>query len=638
LLATLAMAAGLGRPEIVRGAEYTMQTRARYDPRPDIGRIDVVVDIDFANTTPDPAGQFSLFEEVRLAVHDQAANLTAADDAGALVVEVAVEEELNVATVTLREPLRYQESAAFRVAYELPDGEGPQLRVRPSLIVFPAWGFGTAGEVTVVLPTGYEVSVDGDPLTAQPGDAGVMLSSGPIADPSRWLAVVTGARPPSYRTLTASVALEGGTVDLQVRAFTDDTVWGERTLAVLERALPLLEERMGVPYSRLAPLVVTESVATDASGFGEQDGDSGAGQIEVAFDQPAFTALHQVAHVWLGPGLVEDRWIAEGIASWAAAQVAPQLGVELPFDPAAAAAESAPAAYQLAAWPASATPAQQRYGYAASWVLAGEIAQAAGAESIGQVLGRVAAVVDALAGADETTTQGGLAAAPLTTRSLLDHLVTATGVDLSARFGELALVPADVALLPPRAEAHAAYRSLLDAAGDWGAPDPVRAALAAWEFPTAVERTDAARAWLDGRNTLASVLEEAGLVAPQRLRDAFREHGGAAEGWAELDAERGVADAYAATRARTAEQRSVIEGVGLLGGPDPAERLRLASGRFAEGDLRGATDAISEAQRLLDGAGAAGISRVLGAVVAAGLLAVLGTVLIRRRQVAGSVE
>lgn len=165
----------------VRAAEYTMETRAAYVVRPDAGVIDVTVAITFTNTTPDPDGQFSVFDELKIAVHDQAAAVAAEDAEGELEVAVAVENEVNVATVALREGVRFEEAAELTVTWTLPDSEEPQLRVRPSVVVFPAWGFGTASEVRVEVPAGYEVRVDGDLLETE-GDA---LSSGPIEDPSR---------------------------------------------------------------------------------------------------------------------------------------------------------------------------------------------------------------------------------------------------------------------------------------------------------------------------------------------------------------------------------------------------------------------------------------------------------------------
>jgi hypothetical protein len=250
----------------VRAAEYTMETRAGYVVRPDEGVIDVQVEITFTNTTPDPEGQFSVFDELKIAVHDEATAVAAEDDDGELEVAVAVENDVNVATVALRDDLRHEETAELTVTWTLADSEDPQLRVRPSVVVFPAWGFGTASEVRVEIPAGYEVRVDGD-LLEEDGDA---LTSGPIEDPSRWLALVTALRPVDYVNFDANVPLGGGTADLRVRAFADDEAWGERTSALLVEALPLIEEEVGLPYPRIGQLIVTETVATGGSGFGEQ--------------------------------------------------------------------------------------------------------------------------------------------------------------------------------------------------------------------------------------------------------------------------------------------------------------------------------------------------------------------------------
>ena len=90
------------------------------------------------------------------------------------------------------------------------------------MVVFPAWSFGTASEVSVAVPDGYEVRVDGDALTEADG----RLVSGPIENPAAWLALVTATRPAEYTTFDATVPLDGGTADLQVRAFADDEAVG----------------------------------------------------------------------------------------------------------------------------------------------------------------------------------------------------------------------------------------------------------------------------------------------------------------------------------------------------------------------------------------------------------------------------
>ncbi|HEX2844142.1 MAG TPA: hypothetical protein VHP64_02745, partial [Candidatus Limnocylindria bacterium] len=498
ILLVLAMAIASVLPAalapVARGAEYTLESQAAYDVRPEEGRIGVSVAVTFTNTTPDPEGRFSVFDEVKLAIHDAASEVTASDDDGELEVAVAVEDEVNVATVELRDELRFEESTTFELTYTLADSSDPQLRVRPSVVVFPAWGFGTSSEVRVTVPAGYEVRIDGDPLSEDGG----ALVSGPIEDPAAWLALVTAVREPDYTDFEASVPLDGGTADLRVRAFADDEAWGERTLALLSEALPLLEQELGLPYPRIGQLVVTETVAGDQSGFGEQAG-TGA-EIAIAFDQPPFTAIHQAAHVWLSPELVEARWLREGLASDVAARVAEQVEVAVPFDPAERATERAEAAFPLDSWSADAGPDGEAYGYAASWAFLDALEEMVGLEAIRTVLARVAASIGPYQPSEvkpEPLPDGVAApATALTTRGFLDHLETVSGADLTERFADQVLTEGDIALLPARDEARTEFAALVEQGGSWGAPDSVLGAMTAWEFAEAQAQMAAAAAWL----------------------------------------------------------------------------------------------------------------------------------------------
>lgn len=613
----------------VRAAEYTLETRASYVVRPADGVIDVRVAVTFTNTTPDPDGQFSVFDELKIAVHDQATAVAAEDGEGELEVAVAVENEVNVATVALREDLRHEESAKLSVTWTLADSEDPQLRVRPSVVVFPAWGFGTASEVRVEIPTGYEVRVDGDPLE-QEGD---VLTSGPIEDPSRWLALVTAVRPADYVHFDANVPLSGGTADLRVRAFADDEAWGERTAALIVEALPLIEEQVGLPYPRIGQLVLTETVATGGSGFGEQT--NGGTEIAVAFDQPPFTAVHQVTHVWVSPALVESRWLREGLTSVFAARVSEALEVELPFDPGARAAELAESAFPLDSWTADAGIQGEAYGYAASWAFIQQLEALVGPEAIRTVLARVAGGIGAYQSADVAPDPlpDGVAAPPssLTTRAFLDQLETVSGQAVSDAFADRVLTEGDVALLPERAEARAAFDDLVEAGGSWQAPDPVRGAMTAWQFQDARAQIDEAAAWIVRRDELLAAMQAVGLSAPDRLRQAYRTFGGGPEATDELEAERAVVDAYTTAATEVNAERSFVERIGLVGGPDPAVQLNLANGRFADGDLRGSIEAVTEAQRIVASAETGGIVRIASAILVIVLVLGLAVLLVRRR-------
>ncbi len=615
-------------PPPVSAAPYSLESTAAYDVRPDDGEIGVSVDLAFTNTTPDPAGQFSTFSAITVAVHDGVTEIAASDSEGDLDATVAVLEGVNTATVELREDVRYEDSAEIQLDYVLTDGSVPDLRIRPSVVVFPAWSFGTASEVSVTVPDGYEVRVDGDALTA----SGDRLVSGPIDDPSHWLALVTATRPGEYATFDANVPLDGGTADLQVRAFADDEPWGERTLSLLQRALPLLEAQIGLPYPRIGGLVIIEAVTSDAAGFAERS--TAGSEILVAFDQPPFTAVHQVAHVWLSPTLIESRWIREGMASEAAARISTELDIETPFDPAAEADDRSEAEFPLDAWSAAETSDAESYAHAAAWALMADLEEAVGPDGLRATLSRVAASIGPYDSRDigtETPIEGTQPMVPLTSRSFLDQLETVSGVDLVDRFAQRVFTDADRTLLPARREAREEFDALVERADGWGAPDPIRAAMVAWQFDEASSHIADADAWLGDRDALLDEMRASGLSAPGRLQQAYRSFGGALEAQGELDAERAVVREYAATAADVNAPRTLLERLGLIGGQDPAQQLTLANGRFAEGDLRGSAEAISEAKRIVESAEAGGWARAISAGLVVVVLAALAVVLFRRR-------
>ena len=296
--------------------------------------------------------------------------------------------------------------------------------------------------------------------------------------------------------------------------------------------------------------------------------------------------------------------------------------------------ERTDAAFPLDAWDASADAEAERYAHAASWALISELTADIGPEAMRTVLGRVSASIGPYAETEidpEPPADGGAPQVPLTSRTFMDHLETVSDADLAERFEALVLTDAEVELLPLRAEARDAFDELHDAADGWGGPDPIRASMTDWRFDQALTQMGEAATWLDGRDALLEDLQAAGLSAPDRLQLAYRSFGGGAEAQAELDAQRALADAYTATAADLNGPRSFLERVGLIGGPDPSDQLRLANGRFADGDLRGSVEAISEAQRILASAESGGMVRLVSAAFVVLVLAVLAVLLFRRR-------
>jgi hypothetical protein len=610
-------------------AEYTMATVADYAVDPAGGAVAVTVSVTFTNTLPDPPGQISVFTRVDLAIQAGASGVAARDAAGQLAVAVKPGNGGQLVSVTTRSRVRYNASASFTLTYQLLDGAAAGLHVRPDVVRFAAWGFGTSSELTVRLPAGFDATADGDQLTVGQDEAGVVLTSGPIPDPGSWLAIVTAVPPPDYVTRSASVPLTSATVDLQVRAWRSDTAWGERTLALLTRALPLMEEAIGLPYPRVGPLVVSEAAGGEAS--------TGAlpsvnAEIQVAFDASDFTLLHQAAHVWISDQLAADRWVREGLASHYAARVAPALGVEPPYDPSTRAEDLATDAMPLVEWVGDASPAADAYGYAASWALVDRIAAAVGEPRLASALSRIAAGLSAYDPAEpDAEGTDGRPYPPADTRRLLDQLAAVSAVGVTDLFSEAAFGPDAAAALSQRDTARAAYGSLLIAAGDWGAPDPVRAAMGEWRFDEASAGIALASAWLTGRDALIDRAEAAGLVAPDRLRDRYVVSGGGPDAAAELAAESALVDAYAAVRERTLARPAPLDAIGLLLANDPKQLLAEAAESFGHGDLRAAAGTLDRLELELDRASSDGAVRLAAGVVLLALVALAIAVALRRR-------
>jgi hypothetical protein len=628
LALVIALLSGVLAATPAAAAEYEMATHAGYLVDDDAGKVAVTVEIAFTNTFAPPAGQVSLFRTILVAIHDHASTVIARDSAGPINVAVAVTNGVNVATITPRTPVTYGTTANMTLTYELVDGADPAIRVGPHLVSFPAWGFGTQSDVRVDLAADYDVRVDGDPLEATVEDGRTILTSGAIDDPTHWLAHVGATREPEYATIQDAIPLDGGTADLQVRHWTDDKAWGLATMDLVTEALPRLERAFGFPYPARGPLVITESVTA-----GGPDSATDDGELAVGFAEPPFTVLHQVGHVWAGEAMGGDRWLLEGLASWAAGTVSTEMEIALPYDPNAVAESLKANAFPLADWGADdLSTAAEGWAYAAAWTTMNQAAEMVGPEAFQAALERMAAGLNAYDPLNADTDTPPADPPIVTSRAFLDHLDAVSDQQVVEALAGAILGETATAELADRTAARTAYDGLLAAAGDWGDPDPVRAAMVDWRFSEAMVEISDAGEWLVGRDALLAEIEAAGLSAPDRLRAAYEVHGGGTQAWAEIDAEQAVVDAYSDAADAVEQEIGPIARIGLLFGPSPEERLANAATAFAAGDLRVAADEITALNQDLATATASGLVRLLGIIVAVGAAALLATLAIRRRR------
>ena len=174
----------------------------------------------------------------------------------------------------------------------------------------------------------------------------------------------------------------GSPVDLTIRSWPDDPTWSTRVGDLVGRALPVLAERIGLPWPRTGGLTVQEAVSRSTGGYAGLF-DPGNGTVEVAYYADDFVVLHEAAHAWFNGALLADRWANEAFASYYGLAVAPRPRGEGDRRTALTPALEA-ARIPLNGWGAIGreTSAIEDYAYAATLALAKAIAARAGPDGL----------------------------------------------------------------------------------------------------------------------------------------------------------------------------------------------------------------------------------------------------------------
>ena len=330
---------GLGslaaRPAAAASSGLTMTADARYVVDPAKRRVHVAVTLAATNHRTDTKTRRFFFDRAFLAVQPGTTAFKVAS-AGA---KPAVRVTKRTSTYTLLridfgKQLAAGASRTFRLTFDLVDPGGAPTRatrIGTTLVSFGAWGFGSSGTpggtVTVVFPKGFNVDVDAAELGAAATDANgnVTFATGRLASPLTFFAYFVADRPGAYKETTLQVPLAGRTIPVTLRAWPDDPAWAKRVGALLTKGLPALAKDIGLPWTVDQPLVVSEALSRNTTGFSGRYNPP-AGQIEIAYYATTFVVLHEAAHAWFDGSLLADRWASEGFASYYALRAAKAIG------------------------------------------------------------------------------------------------------------------------------------------------------------------------------------------------------------------------------------------------------------------------------------------------------------------------
>jgi hypothetical protein len=627
--------------------DLTLVGHATYDVLPDEGRVAVSVRLRATNHLRDTVARRFFFRTAFLTVLPGTSHFRISGGSGKPKVSVVQRRaDYTNLRIDFGANLAAGRSTTLTLTFDLDDSGGaPErpVRITPSIVTFSAWAFATpdtpGATVALNVPAGYTVAIGRGPLdgptTTKSGEQA--WTSGPIDEPLDFVADVVGDRLGTLVETLREVTLTNDPAAILVRSWPDDTAWRDRVLGLLERALPLLEDEIGVPWPIDGQLIIEESLTRGTDGYAGLF-DPAAPRIEASYAASDVIILHELAHAWFNGSLVADRWAAEAFASYYADIVAVRLGLAAtpldPVDPAAA------VAIPLNAWGEGEPPEAEAYAYAASLELARAIADRIGAENLRRTWSLVAAAIAPYPpdpAVDPLGDPGGAeqAAGPPDWRALLDVLEDGAGQPLDDLWRTWVARPEDLLALDARGPARLAYEQTRQAALPWRLPPSIREAMRAWQFDVAGELSVQAEAVLVQRDALEATAATAGVTLPDRLRQSFEGTGGLDAAAAEAEFEQAIVDAVATAEAArpttTDPGEQIMIFIGLIA-TDPESRLALARTALTVGDIETAYVAALAAEAAWIDAADLGRTRLVSTVLLTFALLLLASLVRQRRR------
>jgi hypothetical protein len=637
-----------GRVALAADRGLVVVPQTRYQALPEQRRVHVTIDAVATSYTPNPEDGIAYYPSAIFAVQAGATNLAASSGGQRLAVAVDTSDPDFVAvTVTFAEGVSFEQSYPYRVTFDLPDPGGVpdrNLRVSSSIIAFPIWAFGSAGEpggsVTVILPGGFRPVVQGEELATSTGAGGeIILATTSIPDPFDFFAYLSADRPGAFSDTLLTVQVGGQPAPLKVRAWQDDPDWGTAMTRLMTDGLPELQRLIGLPYEAPGTLVIEEAAT---SRLGDYAGiyNKLSGIIRVRYDADAYVGLHEAAHIWFNGDLFRGRWIGEAYAEFYGVQAAQAIGATGDaFDLTdALMANKIP----LNDWGeiGGVEIGVEEYAYAASYHLAGLIfgrTDLAGLQKVWSGADKSEMAYQPTNGGGDPQIAGDVNLEGW--QQLLDLLEERAGATFDDLWTDWVVNDQEQQLMVVRAAARDHYALVVKDAGAWNLPKDLRNSMGSWKFDEAEAALTLAGVVLDGRDEIASDAGDLDLTPPAELEELFERDGGLKAAKAEADLQIEVLADISVAAERIAEKETILESIGLLGA-DPAAELEAARDAYEADKL---DDAGREAeQALADRAGAAeaGQTRVLvagGGVVLLTGVTIVGIRFRPRRRAAATV-
>ncbi|MEA2673639.1 MAG: hypothetical protein QOI92_831, partial [Chloroflexota bacterium] len=640
LLATLLAVALSASPPAAQLAYAASPLRVHADTiytlDPGAGRVHVEVDFKVTDLKPNSAQFIYFYRDLSFAIQPEATSVRASGSASS--VATTKHKYYVEALVHLRANLYYRQSASFAVRYDLVGGaprSTSPIRVGEAFATFGVWAWGDVGRSTVEVdtPAGYVNTIDGDPLFAKIGAGGRVLTAAP-KDPNTFFAIVSSEDSAAYGS--TRISLPGG-VEIVIKAWPEDQLWDTTVGGTLRKAMPELENLIGLPWPVAHDLDVQERYTPALEGYAgfylmDQQ------RIEVTEDLDPVVIVHEASHAWFNENLFSERWLYEGLAEEYAWRVQTDVGGDPGPGPQRPDPKD-PGHLTLVGWTFpevirdQTTDDRERYGYGAAFYVVDQMVKAAGVDQMRLAFEAAKANQTAYVGAGTPETT----AVADDWRHLLDLIEPLDKPDsaaLETALRDFAISPTDAHGLDNRAPARKQYRDLLAAGKGWLPPWYVRKQMDSWTFVGAGKAMDAATAVLALRDQVQTAATGLGLEPDGSLQKAYE---GATVGFQDAtdlaNAQLAALTAIADAKSKTDAAPDFVTQLGL-GDENPKASYEAARTAFQAGKLDDAVTAAAAATAALAAAPAIGQQRLLiiGASTVSGVLVLLLLVVLLRRR------
>jgi hypothetical protein len=535
------------------------------------------------------------WDEFGIPVPASTKDVQATSGGASLQVRIEPTEDPSTAdAVASFRPLNYGRSRTIEWSYTIPGAPfraADWTRVGPGFATFAAQGVGDPGNVgvVVVVPASMTFHSTSSFAERRDGDVVTYTATENTEDYGIWAAV--SARDPEQADESA---VELGGTTLRLVSLPGDTAWTDFADERVTAGLPVLEDIIGEPWPGGMDKI-REDVSPHV--LGRSWFDHATDEIVVAEDLDETTLFHELAHAWVNPYRLAERWLYEGLTEVVAYRTVEALGGKPETRPEPD--RAAPSALALNAWKeptGKPDAAVEDYAYAAA------------SNAVGRLVGGLdddaftALVVAAYAGESAYELVGSVEENQGQTdwQRFLDLVEVRTGYADAAQVYRIWVVEADqAALLDERATARRAYTDVDADDGDWLPPLGLRSAMTDWDFAGAGDVVAGLGTAPADAAALQEAADAAGLPEPDAVREAYEE---AADAYAYASlgsmlprAVAVVGEVGEVSRSAAADRDPVSDLGELLLGVDPAAADARAA--LDAGDLDAAAESADRAAR-----------------------------------------